>query len=75
MNTPLQSVPDVIDALGGIDAVARLTDRDPMTVYQWWHRRRFSTKTILTIQAALKQQGLTASPSLWGVDEMEPEVA
>jgi hypothetical protein len=70
----LETTDDVIDALGGNAAVARLTDRDPGVVWNWRsaYRGSFPASTFLVLQGALRSINRTAPPSLWGMEEAKP---
>lgn len=62
----LTSTSDVIQALGGAHAVARLTGRSYKSVMRWKTARdKFPAVTYLTIQRALTDAGRSAMPSLW----------
>ena len=62
---------DVIDALGGTAAVARLTDRKMQHVSNWRAAGRFPADTFLVIGVALTAIGKAAPPTLWGIKEPE----
>jgi hypothetical protein len=62
----LESVREVIDALGGLAAVAKLTGVDPGTASAWQTRLGyFPPKTFLVVRKALAKRGLSAPASLW----------
>jgi hypothetical protein len=65
---PLGSTSDVIAALGGTAAVARLTGNRMTTVSNWSSRRRFPARTFVVVSTELEKRGLSASPALWGMD-------
>lgn len=61
----LSTAAEVIDNLGGIAEVARLTRRTYNAVSNWRVLGSFPANTFLVLNAALKERGYTASPSLW----------
>jgi hypothetical protein len=63
----LHTSADVIDALGGPDAVVALTRRSHKTVWRW-RKHGFPPGTYLTIQNALAAVSKTAPASLWWAD-------
>jgi hypothetical protein len=63
----LQTASEVIDALGGNQAVGSLTERQAKTVWYWRDTGKFPANTFLTINSALLAQGKTASASLWSM--------
>lgn len=69
--TKLLTTDDVIRALGGTSALGRIVGRTPQSVNHWRgsERGKFPPWTILIIQSALKEKGLTAPASLWGIPE------
>ena len=68
MNT-LNTTDDVIDALGGTSAVARLLGVSPPVVHNWRGRvrGRFPAETYVVLTAALKDIGTSAPDRLWGM--------
>jgi hypothetical protein len=59
---------EIVDILGGIEAVCRLTHGNPKNVYYWTGRRRaFPSRTYCKMQEALKQRGVRAPPHLWNM--------
>jgi hypothetical protein len=68
----LQTASDVIDALGGTAATARLTGRRYDTaVSNWRATGRLPPDTFVVITKALKDRDKTAPLSLWGMKEPE----
>lgn len=65
----LTSASDVIDALDGTTAVARLTHRKPQHVTNWRASGRLPPATFLILSGELKNRGKTAPSALWGIDE------
>lgn len=65
----------VIEALGGIAAVAALTGRTYNAACNWGGFDTFPANTYVAMTAALSERGLTAPPSLWGMVEPERESA
>jgi hypothetical protein len=70
-SSELQTAEQVIQAVGGAAATARLTGRKPQHVWNWKNAGRFPADTFLIISEELKTSGKTAPPSLWGI--VEPE--
>lgn len=68
---PENAATEVIDALGGIHAVAELTGRKYAAVHNWHASGRFPPNTYVTLTSALAAQGKTAPAALWGM--VEPE--
>ena len=62
----LSSVPDVIAALGGPDALSNLTGRGVRAVSMWKVRGKFASETYAVMIEALRERGLDAPRSLWG---------
>lgn len=71
MPESLTTASDVIDALGGTTAVARLTRRKPQHVTNWRSTGRLPPKTFLVLTDALKAHDRTAPATLWDMDEPE----
>jgi hypothetical protein len=68
---PLQTTQEVIEALGGVSAVAKLTGRTYNAAHNWRSFTTFPANTYVTMTVALAAQGKTAPASLWGM--VEPE--
>lgn len=70
----LETVEDVIEALGGTAAMARLTG-SRMTAVSNWRRQynRFPARTYTHILAELEKVGKTAPASLWGMIDSPTE--
>jgi hypothetical protein len=70
MITRLNSIEEVIEALGGNREVAALTGRRSLhAVSMWKNRNSFPSSTLLIMRAALKARGKSAPSKLWGVPE------
>lgn len=69
MTDSLTNAGDVIDALDGTTAVARLTRRKPQHVTNWRASGRLPSATYLILMQALGARGKTAPAALWGIDE------
>ena len=68
----LKTVDEVIEKLGGFDAVRTLTKRGgTFTVPMWKHRKKFPPDTLPVLQAALHSKGFSAPMALWGMPEFE----
>lgn len=65
----LTSTQAVIDALGGVKAVAELTGRDYDAAWNWKKFPHFPPDTYLVLTGALESNGHTAPPSLWRMVE------
>jgi len=61
----LRTTSDVIDALGGVAALARMTGVSNPGVYNWRAGRQFPADTYLLIKAELKALGHDAPDHLW----------
>jgi hypothetical protein len=57
----------VVTALGGTKAVARLTGRKYSAAANWPLSDKFPANTYVAISAALAAIGKCAPPSLWGM--------
>lgn len=70
MIRPLKTAATVIEHLGGLDAVRRLTRAKSISVVSNWKvSGGFPPKTYVALTKALKARGLSAPPSLWGMLE------
>lgn len=65
----MQTASDVIDALGGTLATAKIARRSMQAVSNWRKANRLPAETFLTISQELKSRGETAPPALWGIEE------
>jgi len=65
----LQTASDVIDALGGTAATARLTDRRDQHISNWRKTGRLPANTFLILTGKLQEIDCAASPELWGIKE------
>lgn len=65
----LTSTAQVIEALGGIREVAKLTRRKYSAAHNWKHFDSFPANTFFVMQEALRERGLAAPASLWGMVE------
>jgi len=69
----LKTTSEVMDALGGNPAVAKLTGSKTKAVWNWRTFETFPSNTYAVMIAALQERGKTAPASLWGMKQ--PEVA
>lgn len=70
MRRDLKTAEDVIDALGGLPALAKLTGRkDSGVPWNWKAAGRFPPNTFLLMQGALRARGYRAPAELWGMLE------
>jgi len=65
MSGKLDSAGEVMEALGGVDAVARLTGVTYRAAHNWKAARKFPARTHAALTAALAERGLSAPQSLW----------
>lgn len=63
----LNTIADIIEALGGIAAVADLTGRKVGAVYMWKPLGKFPANTFQVMKRALADRGYVAPDSLWGM--------
>lgn len=68
----LNTVDDVVDALGGTFAVARMTGRSPQAVSNARSKGELPAEWHFVMSEALKGLGLVASPALWRQVASEP---
>ncbi|WP_213287545.1 hypothetical protein [Bradyrhizobium sp. sGM-13] len=72
----LSTTSEVIDALGGNAAVAKITGSTVKAVWNWRGFETFPSNTYVALTDALRAIGKTAPPSLWGMKiPAEPERA
>ncbi len=67
--TTLYTADEVMDMLGGTNAVAALTKRKPTAASNWRKFGRFPANTYLVMRDALAEDGFDAPASLWGMVE------
>jgi hypothetical protein len=60
-------VPLVIDALGGNQKVATLTEATGKVVSHWRSTRKFPANSYVAIKEKLKAMGLSAPDELWAM--------
>jgi Meiotically up-regulated gene 113 len=64
----LLAMNEVIDALGGLKAVADLTGKNYRAVCMWKSSlKKFPSKTFVRMRDALRQKGIEPDPRLWGM--------
>jgi hypothetical protein len=61
----LRSTADIIDALGGIEAMAELTGTSENGVYNWRSGKQFPADTYRLIKDELKEIDADAPDHLW----------
>jgi len=71
----LYSVDDVIDHLGGIDAVAKMTGRGNTAVHNWRALKRFPAVLCDGMMKALARENAIAPPELWSQEPCDARVA
>jgi len=67
MLNELATTGEVIEALGGVPAVAELTGSTYKAVFNWKGFSNFPSKTYLIMTGALAAVGKTAPAALWGM--------
>ena len=67
--TDIQTTTEIVNALGGNQAVARLTTTTAKAVSNWRAAGKFPSNTFLVIKAALLRLGLSAPDHLWSMRE------
>lgn len=65
--TELQSTAEVIQALGGYRSVALITGSKAKAASNWGRFDTFPARTYLALTEALRERGLSAPASLWGM--------
>jgi hypothetical protein len=63
----LTSTADVLDALGGTAAAARLLGIKRSTVSMWKVGGRFPSSSYLALSDVLRSHGIECPPELWGM--------
>lgn len=66
---------DVIEALGGNMAVARVLNASPQAVSNWRRFDTFPSNTYVALSAALRAIDKSAPPSLWAMKGATAETA
>lgn len=65
----LSTAEQVLQALGGHEAVAALTGSKPKAVTNWKYFNRFPSRTYVAMTGELKRRGKRAPASLWKMSE------
>lgn len=71
----LSTAREIIEKLGGINAVAELTARKPKAVTNWPLFNKFPANTFIVMQRALVAKGYSAPTSLWSMVPADEERA
>ncbi len=71
----LETASEVIDALGGTAAVARLTNRQMQHVSNWRSTGRLPPDTFLIMTAELHKIRLAAPSEIWGIPSSREAVS
>ena len=72
---PFTTTAAIIEALGGVPAVAKLTGSKPTAVSNWLNFPRFPARFYALMLDALHERGLHAPSSLWGMAAAKREAA
>lgn len=67
----LQTTAEVIQALGGYRAIAKITGRKDGAASNWGRFETFPANTYVAIRTALAERGLSAPDRLWGMKSGE----
>jgi len=72
----LSSPSDVIDALGGTAATAKLSGKSSQAVSNWRRHPsgRLPPDTFLRLMKAIRAAGYDAQPELWGIESSDAKV-
>jgi hypothetical protein len=63
----LRTAQQVIDRLGGLNEIARMTATDLKSAYNWPRFGQFPSSTYVVMIRALHRRGFTAPAPLWGM--------
>ena len=74
MERPLATALDVIDAFGGVPALAAFAGVDYRAAFNWKATGKFPSRFYVLMSDELERRGLSASPALWSMVE-SPERA
>lgn len=69
MDKFLETTGEVIEAVGGPAKAAEITGRKYTAAWNWTKAETFPSNTYLSLQAALREKGMTAPASLWRMRE------
>jgi hypothetical protein len=67
MATEVQTASEVIDALGGTGATARLTSKSNQAVSNWRATGKLPADTYYALNGELEKLGIAAPPTIWGM--------
>lgn len=70
--TSIETVTDIIDALGGNEPVALLTSTTSKAVSNWRGFNKFPANTFIVIKSELMRIGASAPDHLWSMRELPP---
>lgn len=64
----LETVDDVIDALGGpVEVAKKIGGRKRRAIWEWKRKGRMAASAYPAMVAMLGKLGMTAPPELWGI--------
>lgn len=66
MNKTVVTFDDVIEALGGLEPVRKMTNRRTVQVVCNWRQRGFPPDTFFVLSMELKKRRFKADPELFG---------
>lgn len=69
----MDTVSDIVKALGGAETVATMFGCVPNAVYNWTAGNRLPARTYLAIRDALAVQDKVAPDHLWAMVEFKPQ--
>lgn len=73
-DTPIATVAELFDRLGGLTASSNALVARKGTVQQWKLRGRIPARLFLDHSLVLAQRGIAVSPTIWGL-KSPPEAA
>ncbi len=71
MAKEVQTASEVIDAVGGTGATARLTNKSNQAVSNWRATGKLPADTFYALTTELERLDIAAPPSIWGMAGLE----